>query len=175
MVARLFRESMLSRSSRISILALALAAAVALVPGGAAARPHATPTASPTPTPPPEDPAITIIAKREFVAWQAGVVNPERYEPESRSNITAQKVATTSQGLGQAGSLKSTQWIGPLVIDDAPPGVKGYIYKMHCESKDVYEELMMGADGKVAGILFKDDLKEQAPSPSPSPTPFATP
>jgi hypothetical protein len=167
---------MLSRSLRTSLAVFSLLAAIALVvPAGVVARPRATPTASPTPTPPPEDTAITTVARREFVAWQAGVVNPDHYAVDSRSNITAQKVAATSQGLGEAGTLKSTQWIGPLVIDDAPAGTKGYIYKMHCESKDIYEELMMSADGKIAGILFKDSLSDQPATPPPTPTPFVTP
>jgi hypothetical protein len=114
---------------------------------------------------------------REFVAWQAGVVNLSHYDPASQPMITPAKVSQTASSLGQAGSLErnGVEWIGPLKIDDAPPGVRGYIYRMHCAQKAVYEELMMAPTGKVAGILFRDSLTDETPTPAPTPTPFATP
>jgi hypothetical protein len=140
-------------------MAVALLAMVALAPLGVAARSHPTPTPTATPTLPPEDPAITLIARREFVAWQAGVVNPDHYEKESQGNLNPDKIADTAKNLGALGTLESTQWLGPIAVIDPPANVKGsYLYKMHCESADVYEELTMATDGKVMGIIFRDKL-----------------
>lgn len=177
MDARLCRESILSPSLNIRAAVFAALCALTIVPIGVMARPHPTPTPSPTPTPPPEDPAITSVATREFVAWQAGVVNLSHYATASQSLITATKITQTAAALGQAGSLErnGVEWVGPLHIDDAPPGVRGYIYRMHCSQKAVYEELMMEQDGKIAGILFRDTLTDESPTPAPTPTPFATP
>ncbi len=148
---------MLSRLFVIS--AFALAALIAIVPANAQAK-HvsAAPTASPTP--PPEDPAITQIARREFVAWQAGVVTASRYAPGAQAGLTPDKIADTSKELGAAGTLVKTEWIGPLVVDDAPTGTHGYWYKMTCENAAVFERLIIAPDGKIDGILFRDKLPQ---------------
>lgn len=154
-----YRDVMLSlvprlfRSFATSVLALAL---VLAAPSMALARPHPAPTA--TPVPPPEDPAITTIARREFVSWQAGVVTKSRYAETTQAQLQDQKIATTSKELGMAGSLVRTEWVGPVVYDDAPPGVKGYLYRMICTNAAVYEQLTIGPDGKIVGILFRDKL-----------------
>ncbi len=152
----------MSRSLRTSAAVVALLGTIAFVPLGAFARGHATPTPTATPSIPPEDPAITLIARREFVAWQAGTVNLAHYEKESQVNLTPDKITETSKNLGALGTLESTQWLGPIPIIDAPASVKGaYLYKMHCDGADVYEELTLGVDGKVAGIIFRDKLPDQ--------------
>ena len=151
---------MLSRLFVIS--AFALAAFVAVAPGHADAR-RASPAPTASPTPPPEDPAVTQIARREFVAWQAGVVSPLRYAPQAQTGLTADKVATTSKELGLAGTLVSTDWVGPVIVDDAPPGTHGYWYKMTCENAVVYERLIIAPDGKIDGILFRDKAPDKTP------------
>lgn len=157
-------ESMLSRSFTIS--AIALVAAIGLMPAGAAARPHATPTPAATPTAPPEDPAVTTIAKREFVAWQAGIVNKSHYDPRTVATMTDKKLDDTSKALGVLGTLESVAWVAPLGIEDNT--AKGYIYQMKCSNFNVYEFLTIGTDGKIQGIFFKDKLTDD-PTPSPSP------
>ncbi|MBV8639408.1 MAG: hypothetical protein JO322_15110 [Candidatus Eremiobacteraeota bacterium] len=128
---------------------------IAIAPGPALAKhPSAAPTASPTP--PPEDPAVTAVARREFVAWQAGVVTSARYADQAQSALTADHIATTSKELGAAGTLERTDWIGPVIVDDAPPGTHGYWYKMTCENTVVYERLIIAPDGKIDGIMFRD-------------------
>lgn len=144
---------MLSRLFVIS--ALALSALIAIAPGQALAK-HAAPAPTASPTPPPEDPAVTAIARHEFVAWQAGVVSAERYAPQAQSALTADHIATTSKELGDAGTLEQTDWIGPVIVDDAPPGTHGYWYKMTCENTVVYERLIIAPDGKIDGIMFRD-------------------
>lgn len=152
--------SMLSRLFVIS--AFALAAFIAVVPGHADAR-RATPAPTASPTPPPEDPAVTQIARHEFVAWQAGVVTPARYAEKAQAGLTADKIATTSKELGAAGTLVKTDWVGPLIVDDAPPGTHGYWYKMTCENSVVYERLIIAPDGKIDGILFRDKPPDKTP------------
>ena len=145
--------------SRLFVISCALALAlIALIPSGAVAR-RATPTPVPTATPtvPPEDPAVTQIARKEFVAWQAGVVDPSRYAPEARTALAADRVNRTSQELGQAGTLEKTEWVEPAVVENHPE-VKGYVYRMICSNKTVYERLIIGADGKIDGIVFSDKM-----------------
>jgi hypothetical protein len=148
----------LFRSFAISAaLALVL---VAFAPAGPAlARPHPTPTPTATPAPGPEDPAITQIARREFVAWQAGVIDKSRYADVTSTKMLPDKVADTSRALSALGALQHTEWLGPLALPaDSPPGVKGYLYRMTCSNAAVYEQLTMAPDGKIDGIFFGDKL-----------------
>lgn len=124
------------------------------------ARSRATPTPSATPSPPPEDPAITAIARREFVQWQAGAVDRSHYAAVTQSKLTPEKIADTSRALATLGSLQRVEWDGPIGIVDGPPGVKGYLYRMFCTGGAVYETLTIGPDGKVDGIFFRDKLTQ---------------
>ena len=153
-------ESTLSRSFRTSLLV----AALLIVPAAALARGHAKPTPTPTavatPTAPPENPTITALARREFVSWQAGTVDTSHYAETTRAKLTPEKIAATSKALGTLGALTSVEWLGYLGIQDGPPGVTGYIYKMQCQNATVYEELTIGPDGKIDGIVFRDTLQQ---------------
>jgi hypothetical protein len=126
-------------------------------PVAALARPRPTPTPTATPTPPPEDPAVTAIARREFVAWQAGVVTKSHYSSRTQGLYPA-KIDDTSKALSHFGYLTGVEWVGPLAISDGPPGEKGYVYRMNCVEGSVYEYLTIGADGKIDGIVFRDKL-----------------
>jgi hypothetical protein len=149
----------LSRSSVISVAFAALALCSMPAPALAYAHnPGPAPTA--TPTLPPEDPAITTVARREFVAWQAGVVDRSHYSAQTQG-LTDEKIADTSKALSQYGALLQTQWAGPLGIQDAPSGVKGYVYKMICTGGMLYELLTIGPDGKVDGVIFRNKLPTQ--------------
>jgi hypothetical protein len=150
-----FRGPRLSRSFTTSF-ALALFVALAAVP--AVAR-HATPTPTASPSLPPEDPAITTIARREFVQWQAGTVDKSHYAAPTQAKLTTEKISDTAAALAGLGSLQSVEWNGSLSEDSAPPGTKGYLYRMICVSGAVYEELTIGPDGKIDGIFFRDKLQ----------------
>lgn len=146
--------------SRLFVISLlAIATAIAVVPGNADAR-RVSPAPTASPTPPPEDPAVTQTARREFVAWQAGVVTSSRYAAQAQAGLTADRIGQTSKELGAAGSLVKTDWVGPIIVDDAPPGTHGYWYKMTCENSVVYERLIIAPDGKIDGILFRDKLPQ---------------
>lgn len=148
-------------------LSTKLAAIVALsglfVPGAALAKGHAAPTPAPTvaPSPPPEDPEITRVARREFVSWQAGNVDLNRYSADAKVQLTPDKITKTSKQLGLLGALVRTEFLTPVVFEDAPAGVKGYLYHMVCTQGAVYEQLVIDAQGKVTGILFRDKLEQQ--------------
>ena len=72
----------------------------------------------PTPVPP-EDPAVTAIAHREFVAWQIGVVNKARYTPDLAAAITDDKIKQSSAALAQLGTFERSEYVGPATIADA--------------------------------------------------------
>jgi hypothetical protein len=133
------------------------------------ARPHATPAPTPTPV---EDPAITKVARQQFVQWQAGTVNRSLYASEVVSKMTDDKIADTARALGKLGALTSMVYIGRWINPDMPT-LNGYIYQMRCVEGNVYQWLELQPDGKIASIIFKDrlDVENVTPSPSPAPTP----
>lgn len=144
-------------STRVAAAAvLAVLAFVTPVASFAKVRPTPTPTASPTP--PPEDPAVGRVAKREFVSWQAGNVDHTRYTAELNSKLSDVLVSKTATGLGHLGAFVRSEYLGPVVIEDAPKGISGYLYRMFCTNGAVYERLVLDASGKIAGIYFMDKL-----------------
>lgn len=126
--------------------------------------PHASPTPSPTPVPP-ADPAVTTIARRQFVAWQAGRIDRAQYTAGLNAQIPDAKIEQTATDLGALGALNSLVYLGPRDsnYDDLPPGVHVYLYQMLCANGSIYEQLTLDASDKVAGIIFAST----PPTPSP--------
>jgi hypothetical protein len=145
MSSRAARRSRGSRLFRSFIISAALVLTL-----GAGAKP--TPTA--TPTLPPEDPAISAVARHEFVAWQAGVVDKNHYATAAQSSLTDDAISNMSKALSSYGALVHTVWLGHFPIVGGPPGVVGYTYRMECTNAPVFEQLMIGADGKIDSINF---------------------
>lgn len=169
---RSFRSLNISRAAFAAALTTLLLAAALLarpVPGGA--RPHA-PTPSPSPTPV-ADPAITQIARQQFVQWQAGDINRSLYAPQVLPKLTDEKIAQTAQSLGQLGALLDMVYIGRWLNPDLP-NLSGYIYQMRCASGNVYLWLALTPDGKIASILFKNRLDVENVTPAPSTSPAGT-
>ncbi|HEV3090486.1 MAG TPA: hypothetical protein VGX91_03480 [Candidatus Cybelea sp.] len=150
----------------IVVVALALAAPASV----GIARTHATPTPAPTPTPV-ADPAITALARQQFVAWQAGVVNEHLYSQQVLDKLNDTKIAQTSQALGELGALTNTVYIGPWLDASFPPGARGYIYQMQCQSGNIYLWLALDPQGKIATIFFKNRLDTETETVTPSPSP----
>ena len=150
------------------VIAFALLLAVPATPSWG--RGHATPTPSPTPAPV-ADPAITKIARQQFVQWQAGTVNRSLYADKVLPQLTDQKIADTSRGLGELGALTDTVYIGRWINPEFPPGAHGYIYQMLCTTGKIYLWLALEADGKIATIFFKSRLDVETITPAPSATP----
>jgi hypothetical protein len=115
----------------------------------------ARPAPSPSPTPlPPENPAITALARHEFVSWQAGVIDKDHYLPAASDTLTDKAIQNMSVALSGLGALVSVDWLGHFNIVGGPPGVVGYTYRMNCTNDAIYEQLMIGSDGKIDSINF---------------------
>ncbi|HTV94271.1 MAG TPA: hypothetical protein VMG98_16330 [Verrucomicrobiae bacterium] len=122
------------------------------------ARAHPSPTPTATPTLPPENPAITAIARREFVSWQAGAVDKNHYVEAAQSQLTPDITDKMSKALVGYGALEHTEWYGTFPIVGAPPGVVGYTYRMVCTNDAIFEQMMIEADGKIDSINFLKKL-----------------
>lgn len=122
------------------------------------ARTHPSPTPTATPTLAPEVPAITAVARREFVAWQAGAVDKDHYVDAAQAQLTADGTAKMSKVLVSYGALEHAEWYGNFPIIGAPPGVVGYTYRMVCTNDAIFEQLMIGPDGKIDSINFLKKL-----------------
>lgn len=151
---------MLSRSLSTKIAAAAVFAALAFaLPHAGVAKAHPTPAPSASPTPPPEDPAVGRIARREFVAWQAGNIDRTRYAPQTSAKLSDATINHVATGLGRLGAFVRSEYLGPIPVDaDAPKGINAYLYRMFCTNGTVYERLVIDGSGKVAGIVFMDKL-----------------
>jgi hypothetical protein len=157
--------------TRAWLVAGVLTALALALPNAGSARPA--PTPSPTPTPV-ADPDVTKIARQQFVQWQAGVVNRSLYVPEVVPKLTDQKIADTSQALGQLGALTSAVYIGRWINPEFPAGVRGYIYQMRCVSGNVYVWLAIDSQGKI-DVFFKNRLDVETVTPAPSAPPTEEP
>lgn len=156
-------------SLKLSVIAGAAVALLLLAAPAGWARTHATPT--PSPTPPVADPAITKIARQQFVQWQAGTVNRSLYAAQLQPQLTDAKIADTSSKLGELGALNDTVFVGRWLNPDFPPEIHGYIYQMRCISGNVYLWLAIDGEGKLAALFFKNRLDVENVTPSPSATP----
>lgn len=114
---------------------------------------------------PPANPAVTLIARRQFVAWQAGRIDRVQYTPALNAQTPDSKVEESSATLGTLGALSGVQYLGPRdsVYGDLPPGVHVYLYQMICSNGSIYEQLTLDPNDRVAGIIFTDTI----PTPSP--------
>jgi hypothetical protein len=118
----------------------------------------ATPAPSPSASAPAADPAVTKVARQQFVAWQAGSLNDALYAPEVVPKLTPEKVAEVSRALAALGPLVATDYVAPFSAADIPPGAHGYIYNMHCTGGSIYLWLILDPRGKIATIYFKNKL-----------------
>ena len=143
----------------IRALAGVLLALALFVPAGqASARAHSTPTPAASP-PPPEIPSVHKQAIQQLARWQAGDLDRSSYDADFNAKISDAMVKTISMALGQKGTLQSIVYLGPVQVEGAPPGVVSYLYKMICANGVLYERISIDADGKIAGVLFRDSLK----------------
>lgn len=155
------------KTTRLILVTLAFAAALA-APG--AARPSATPTPAPTPTPV-ADPAVTKVARQQFVAWQAGSINKSLYSAEVAPKLTDAKINDVARALSALGPLTDMVFTGPFSAADIPAGAHGYIYQMRCAEGNIYMWMILNADGKIASVFFRDKLNvETIENPGSPPT-----
>ena len=141
---------------------LALAFALSLLPAAAFAQaPAVAPTAFPAPqgSPidiPPENPAVTTIAFKQFVAWQAGILKRSLYSQDVQGQMTDTVIKETSHQLGSLGALLTAKYIGPVMNDSAPADSANYLYLMECQRGSVYMQFAILHDGKIGGMVFRN-------------------
>ena len=143
--------------SRISLAVLALVAGALIFAAPAGARPQPTPSPSPT-VAPSADPAITKLARQQFLAWQLGSLDRSLYDPQLVPQLTDAKIADTSKHIAPLGALISTSFIGSFAGEDFPPDAHGYIYQMVCTNGKVYQWMVVTGAGKIATMYFRDTL-----------------
>ncbi len=152
------------------VRALALAALALALPAIAQARPHPTPTPIPTPTPV-ADPAVTKVARQQFLAWQIGTIDRSLYAAQLVPKLTDAKIKDVSAHVAPLGALQHVVYLGPFVGQGFPPGAHGYIYKMICTNGTLYQWMILDASGKIATIFFRDTMTvETLTRPAPAAT-----
>jgi len=125
---------------------------------GAAAKP--TPTPAPTPTPV-AAPRIVNAARREFLAWQLGSIDPTHYIGPLAVAATPARVKVTSIELGHLGALDHLVYLGLVRDGSFPGGGIAHLFRAICSNGYVYEEIALNKAGLIRGILFRDTLKSQ--------------
>jgi hypothetical protein len=139
-------------------------AATLLLAGPAEARPKATPTPAPTAAPV-ADPAITKLARQQFLAWQIGTIDKSLYSADLLAKANDEKIADVSRHIAPLGALISTDYIAPFTGEDFPPDAKGYIYRMNCSNGKIYEEIVLTSAGKIGYLYFRDTLTTEDVTP----------
>jgi len=153
---------------RAGAVLLGVLGAIVVIGSPVGARPHhPTPTPSPVPV---ADPAITAMARKQFVAWQAGTINRSLYAAQTSDELSDDKINQTSIALGKLGALTNMAYVGPLAVADLP-GTHGYIYQMQCVGGNVYLFMVLDQNQKIVQIFFKDTLTVETVTASPSPPP----
>ncbi|NNM99204.1 MAG: hypothetical protein HKL91_05355 [Candidatus Eremiobacteraeota bacterium] len=125
---------------------------------GAAAK--STPTPAPTPTPV-AAPRIVNAARREFLAWQLGSIDPTHYIGPLAVAATPARVKVTSIELGHLGALDHLVYLGLVRDGSFPGGGIAHLFRVICSNGYVYEEIALDKAGLIRGILFRDTLKSQ--------------
>ena len=123
---------------------------------GVAAKP--TPTPAPTPTPV-AAPRIVAAARREFLAWQLGSIDPTHYIGPLAAAATPARVKQTSLERGHLGALDHLVYLGLVRDGSFPGGGLAHLFRAICSNGYVYEEIALDKTGLVRGILFRDTLK----------------
>ena len=123
----------------------------------AGARPKSTPTPSPTAAPV-ADPAITKLARQQFLAWQIGTIDKTLYSPDLLAKATDEKIADVSRHIAPLGALISTRTTSlRSPARTSRTDAKGYIYQMNCSNGKIFEEIVL-TGGKIGYLYFRDTL-----------------
>jgi hypothetical protein len=132
--------------------ALPGASAVAAAPQATAGPAYGTPDAPvlPSPKPAPEDPKITKTAKREFLAWQNGLVDRSHYSDQMNANISDDLLNKSAAGLAHLGALQKATFEG---ISRTDHGDVFYTYDMICQNGSVRMQFGLDPKGRI-GLLY---------------------
>jgi hypothetical protein len=150
-----------------SLIFLAFAAGVALLPvtttRAQSVLPSASPSAAasalpadnappplPSPKPAKEDPKIRKIALQQFVAWQGGAVDRTRYSDDVNAQLSPDVLDASEKALAALGALQTATFKG---ISEAK-GIHVYVYTMTCEHGSIDMKFALQPDGKIALVFF---------------------
>ena len=153
---------MISNSARRVLAALRRAAGSLAPPVRARRARMPTPTPSPTPTPI-ADPAITQLARQQFVAWQAGIVNKSLYVAAgAREAYRCKDRRDVSQALGQLGRADGHGLHRALGRPELPAGrARLHLPDAAASTATSTCGWRSTAQGKIATIFFKEPARRR--------------
>jgi hypothetical protein len=104
----------------------------------------------PSPKPAPENPKIRKLAMQQFLAWQGGTVDRERYSDDVNAQLSDDLLDASEKAVAALGALQTATFRG---ISDAK-GIKVYVYTMACAHGSIDMKFALQPDGKIALIFF---------------------
>jgi hypothetical protein len=145
---------------RRSLLFLALAAGVALLPVTVTHAQELTASPSPavensppplpSPKPAPDEPKMHKLAVQQFLSWQGGSLDRDRYSDDVNAQLSDDTLTASEKALAALGALQSASFRG---ISRAK-SINVYVYRMVCEHGSIDMEFALQPDGKIALIFF---------------------
>ena len=108
--------------------------------------------AIPSPKPATEDPKITKVAVREFLAWQTGAVDRAHYSDQMNANISDELLTKSAAGLAHLGALQKTTFEGTSIA--GPMNQTFYTYTMTCTDGSVRMQFGFDPQGKISLLYF---------------------
>ena len=106
----------------------------------------------PSPKPATEDPKITKVAVREFLAWQTGTVDRSHYSDQMNANISDELLTKSAAGLAHLGALQKTTFEGISIA--GPTNQTFYTYTMACADGSVRMQFGLDQQGKISLLYF---------------------
>jgi hypothetical protein len=127
--------------------AIAAARADAPVPSAGA-------LAVPSPSPAPEDPKVTKLAIREFLAWQSASIDASHYTDQVAEMLTPAFLKSGTATLAHVGALQSATFRG---IAHGVDHTDFFVYRMTCSNGtiDMDFQLDPAGSGKINLIHFE--------------------
>ncbi len=142
---------------RVFALAVFMGSILAAGPAFAGAPSTSPPSASPvipSPNPAPEDPKISKLAVREFLAWQSGSVDATHYTEQVSDRLTPDFLLHGTATIAHVGALQKATFRG---ISHGNAQTDFYVYRMVCAngSIDMDFQLDPAGSGKINLIYFE--------------------
>lgn len=138
----------------IVLLAAALTGSAAAAPPPATAPSAAGALAVPSPSPAAEEPRVTKLAVREFLAWQSGAVDQSHYTDQVTEQLTPDFLKNGTAALARIGALQRVAYRG---IAHGVDHTDFYVYRMTCANGtiDMDFQLDPAGTGKINLIHFE--------------------
>jgi len=111
---------------------------------------QSSPPPLPAPKLVPEDPKIRKLAMQQFVAWQGGALDRSRYSDDVNAQLSDDVLDASEKALAALGALQTATFKG---ISTAK-GIKVYVYTMTCEHGSIDMKFALQPDGKIALVFF---------------------